>query len=371
MHNSPNPTRRSRTGLICAALMGAYLVHGPNSLLAEEPAAESTPETVVLHGGGASFPAPLYLRWFRDYYRAHPQVRADYQPLGSGAGVANFLDKRLDFAGSDLPLTEQQIAQAKGAVTQIPMTAGAVVIAYNLPEAQGLRLSRKALVGIFSGAIERWNDPAIAEANPELTLPDERVTLVARSDSSGTSYVLTEYLSHLDASFAESVGATMTPLWPKVLQERGSLVRGRGNDGVAAYIRAIPGAVGYVQYGYAAFPEQQMAVMQNKAGGFVAPTPESFDAAVTSVAVAPVSERKVEAIDPSAEAAYPVITLSYILLHSEYQDPAKRDALKALLTYGLTEGQAQAEALGYIAATPALQESLLKLLDDAFASDDN
>jgi phosphate transport system substrate-binding protein len=328
------------------------------------PATGGASEQILLSGGGASLPAPLYLRWFRAYFRAHPEVRADYQPIGSGAGVTNFLGRRLDFAGSDLPLTEAQLAQVPDGVVQVPVTAGAVAIAYNLPGIEGLRLSRKALAGIFMGRIERWNDPEIAAANPGVTLPEEPIAIVARRDASGTTQALTRHLGAIDPQFAEQVGATLTPVWPKALDERGALIEGRGNDGVSAFVRAIPGALGYVQYGYAALPGQQVAVLENKAGDYVAAGPEGLRAAADSVRS---SQDLALLADPPADGAYPLLTPSWLLIHKDYKEPKKLAALKELIRWCVTEGQRDSEPLGYIPIGEQGQQQILKFLDDSLA----
>jgi len=180
--------------LVSLAVSALWLTSLPSPLMANE--------VVKLTGAGASFPAPLYQRWFRDYYLAHPNVRVDYQAIGSGGGVENFLGGRLDFTGSDLPLSGKDAAKAEGRVVQIPVTAGAVVMAYNLPGIDGLKLSRDALSGIFLGKVEKWNDPLIQKANEGVELPDRPVTLVARADSSGTTLATTRHLSAINEEFA-------------------------------------------------------------------------------------------------------------------------------------------------------------------------
>ena len=183
-------------------------------------------EVVKLVGAGASFPAPLYQRWFRDYYHAHPSIQVDYQAIGSGGGLTNFIEKRLDFAGSDLPISPEKIAQVEDGVVQIPLTAGAIVLGYNLPGVAELKLSREAVAGIFLGKVERWNDPAIAATNAGIELPDLPVAVVARTDSSGTTYVITRHLSAISVEFAQAVGQTMTPAWPVYSAMKTTLVSG-------------------------------------------------------------------------------------------------------------------------------------------------
>ena len=333
--------------LVSLAVSALWLTSLPSPLMANE--------VVKLTGAGASFPAPLYQRWFRDYYLAHPNVRVDYQAIGSGGGVENFLGGRLDFTGSDLPLSGEDAAKAEGRVVQIPVTAGAVVMAYNLPGIDGLKLSRDALSGIFLGKVEKWNDPLIQKANEGVELPDRPVTLVARADSSGTTLATTRHLSAIDEEFAKTVGTTMTPVWPEVLKERGALIRGQANAGVAAYVKAVPGAIGYVQFAYAHLTNLQMARLQNHAGELVAPNSESFAAAISFL------ENELHLIheaDPLGPGSYPILSLSWLILRKDYEDK-KASAIRDVLRYSLTEGQAVADLIGYIPLSKKMIDWLL------------
>ena len=358
MTSTDNVLRRPLARLFAALTLAAALI--------QVQATATADERLTLIGAGASFPAPLYLRWFRDFHRAHPEIRPDYQAIGSGAGVAGFIDGRLDFAGSDIRLTPEQTARTGPGVAQLPMTAGAVVLAYNLPGITSLNLSREALSGIFNGRIERWNDAAIAAANPGLNLPDEPITLVARNDASGTTHVMTRYLSAFDPQFAESVGATMTPVWPDAVRERGALIRGRGNDGVAAYVQAIPGAIGYVQYAYAKLTGARTATLQNKAGTYVTPGAKGFGASLQDILSATENDLAGELADPGGVDAYPILSMTWLIVRKDYQDPEKGAALHELIRYCMTDGQAQSEQLGYIPADKAARELFLGYLKRAF-----
>lgn len=311
-------------------------------------------DTIKLVGAGASFPAPIYLRWFRDYYLAHPNVQIDYQAIGSGGGIANLINGTIDFAGSDLPMTAEDAAKIPGGVVQIPLTAGAIVIAYNLPGVDGLNLSREAIAGIFLGRIARWNDPLIVAANPGATLPDLPVFVVARGDASGTSFVTARHLDAISEEFENTVGVEMNPDWPKVLKERGALIRGLGNGGVAAYIQAIPGAIGYLQYSYAQLTNMQMAHLQNHKGEYVAPKGASFRAAVESFrAEIDLSE----VADPKGDGSYPILSLSWLVVRKDQPDD-KVEVMKDVIRYALTDGQKVADLLGYIPLT----EDAVKLI---------
>jgi phosphate transport system substrate-binding protein len=314
-------------------------------LTAPTQAQEAEQRVVKLLGTGASFPAPLYLRWFRDYYLAHPAIHVDYQSIGSAGGVKDLIGGRVDFAGSDLQLTEKEAAQVPGGVHQLPMAAGAIVVVYNLEGVPELTLSRDALVGIFSGTVASWNDPVIAATNPNATLPDMPIVVVARADTSGTSYKFTRHLSALSADFEAAVGTTMKPDWPDALKDRVGLVRSPGNGGVAATVRAVPGSVGYVQYAWGFLPGIKMAALENRAGNIVAPGNAAFDAALSSVMTSPSLPN---ATDPTGDDAYPIVAISWLLLRQEYEDPVKLPALKDVIDYAMGPGQAVTEQLGYM-----------------------
>jgi phosphate transport system substrate-binding protein len=316
-------------------------------ILAAPAAAEQQPETKTLRliGAGASFPAPLYLRWFRDYYLEHPQVEVDYQSIGSAGGVKNLADGRLDFAGTDLMLTEEQASEVPGGVLQVPMAAGGIAVIYNLEGVPELNLSRDALIGIFSGAIARWNDPAIAAANAGVTLPDLSITVVARAGASGTSFKFSRYLSALSPEFASEVGPDLSPSWSKALKLRGGLVRGRGNDGVAAIVRAIPGSIGYVQYAFGFLPGIQMAALENRAGNMIAPGKAGFEATLDAMEA---DHSLVNATDPAGAQSYPILGMSWLIMRKNYEDPAKLATLKDVVRHAMGPGQAVTEQLGYV-----------------------
>jgi phosphate transport system substrate-binding protein len=314
-------------------------------LIAPTQAEEGGQDALRLLGTGASFPAPLYLRWFRDYYLAHPDVHVDYQSIGSAGGVKDFIGGRVDFAGTDLKLTEEEAAQVPGGVHQLPMAAGAIVVVYNLEGVPALKLSRDALVGIFSGAVANWNDPAIAATNPNVGLPDMPIVVVARADASGTSYKFTRHLSALSPDFAAAVGANMKPDWPDTLKDRTALVRSPGNGGVAATVRAIPGSIGYVQYAWGFLPGNQMAALENRAGNMIEPGNAAFDAALSSVMANPSAPN---ATDPTGAEAYPIVALSWLMVRTEYEDPRKLPTLKDVIDYAMGPGQAVTEQIGYV-----------------------
>lgn len=305
--------------------------------------------TVKLQGSGASFPAPLYMKWFKSYYQAHPEVQVDYQSVGSGAGVKALSDKTVDFAASDAAMSPEEIAKVDAGVLLLPMTAGSIVLAYHLEGVDKLKLSRAAYVGIFQGKISKWNDPSIVADNPEAKLPDSTINVVVRADSSGTSYVFSKHLSAINEEFAKSPGTNKMPNWTVG-------TKAKGNEGVTAAITTTPGSVGYIEFGYAKNTKLAMAVLQNKAGKFVEPTIESGKAALASAKMMP-EDLIVWIPDPEGDGSYPIVTYTWIMTYKTYADESKAKALKELLTYCLTDGQKDSETLGYIPLPTAVVEA--------------
>ena len=303
----------------------------------------SREESVKLQGAGASFPAPLYLKWFKSYGSAHPNVQVDYQSVGSGSGVKSFMDRTVDFGASDAAMKPEDMAKVDGGVQLLPMTAGSIVIAHSLKEVPNLKLSREAYVGIFSGKITKWNDPAIAKANPDAKLPDAPINVIVRADSSGTTFVFSKHLSTVSKDFAKDIGTNNMPNWPVG-------TRSKGNEGITASLLTTPGSVGYIEYGYAKSQNLPIATLENKAGNYVAPTTESAVAALAS------GELPADLIawvsDPEGKDAYPIVTYTWMLFYKKYNDKAKAKALRALIDYGLTDGQKESEALGYVPLPP-------------------
>jgi phosphate transport system substrate-binding protein len=309
----------------------------------------------TLNGSGATFPAPLYLRWASDFRKASPDISVNYQGVGSGAGVKDFLVNLTDFGASDVAMTDEEIAKVGGNVLMLPATAGTIVLAYNIPGVpSGLKLSRAVYAGLFLGTVKNWNDPAIAKENPGITLPNLPVTIVARSDGSGTTAVFTANLAAISPDFSKNVGSGKSVTWPVG-------VAGKGNDGVTALIKQTPGAVGYVEYGYAVNNKLTTASLQNKSGVFVAPTIESGAATLASV-VLPENLRAF-ITDPEGGNDYPIATFTWLLVRKNYTAPAKAAAVKAFVTYGLTAGQAVAPELGYIALPDAVVTKVRAALD--------
>jgi phosphate transport system substrate-binding protein len=302
-------------------------------------AGASAGATVKLQGAGASFPAPLYNKWFKTYSAAHQNVLVDYQSVGSGGGVKSVIDRTVDFGASDAAMKSDDMAKVPDGVQLFPMTAGSIVLAYNVPGVDNLKLSRKAYGGIFVGTVKRWNDPAIVEANPGAKLPDLPINVVVRADSSGTSFVFSQHLAAISPEFSKAVGANTMPNWSVG-------TKSKGNEGVTAGVMTTPGSIGYVEYGYAKSQKMATAVLENKSGKFVEASTASGQAALATATLP--DDMIAWAPDPEAADAYPIVTYTWLICYKKYPDPTKRQAVQDLLRYGLTDGQKDAEALGYI-----------------------
>lgn len=294
---------------------------------------------VSLIGAGASFPAPLYQTWFQQYNQQKPDVQVAYQSVGSGAGVEQFTKGTVDFGASDVAMTDEELAKVSKGVVLLPMTAGSIVIGYNLKGVQGLKLPREVYPNIFQGKITKWNDPAIAKANPGVTLPDRNITVVHRSDGSGTTAVFTKHLSAISPAWKSGPGEGKTVSWP-------AGVGAKGNEGVTAQLLQTDGSIGYVEYGYAKQQNIPMATLENKAGKFVEATPESGAKTLASVKLP--DNLRAFITDPEGPDSYPIVTYTWIMANKTYDNAAKAQALKDVLKYGLTTGQATSANLGYI-----------------------
>lgn len=292
-----------------------------------------------LSGAGATFPAPLYQRWGVEYNKLHPSVQVNYQSVGSGAGVKNFTAGVVDFGASDAAMSDAEIAKVAKGVVMIPATAGEIVFAYNLPGVPKLNLSREVMAGIYLGTVTKWNDAAIVKANPGVTLPNLPIQVAYRSDGSGTTFVFTQHLSAISKDFADQVGTDKSVTFPVG-------VGGKGNEGVTALVKQSPGAVGYVEYGYAKNNGLSMANLQNKSGNFIAP---DIAGAAATLANVPLPENlRVWPVDPEGANDYPIVSFTWLLLYKKYDDAAKLKALKDFVAWGLTDGQKFSEELGYV-----------------------
>ena len=303
----------------------------------------SAGEAIRLKGSGASFPFPLYGAWFKEYGKANRTVTIDYQAKGSGAGIKDFVNKTVDFAASDAAMTDEEMAAVDGGVQLLPMTAGSIVLAYNLPGGpKELKLSREAYAKIFLGQVTKWNDPVIAQANPDKQLPETPITVVRRADSSGTTFVFTQHLSAISEAWKSGPGMGTTVSWPG----SDKFIASPKNDGVTATIKQTPGAIGYVEYGFAELGKLPMASLQNKSGQFIMPSLESGQVALASVDLPP--DLRAWMPDPDGEGAYPIVTYTWMVFYKKYDDPNKAEAIRQVVKYALTDGQKLSGKMGYI-----------------------
>src|SRR5262245_54465180 len=296
-----------------------------------------------LTGSGATFPFPLYSAWFKSFGQKHRGVTVDYQGKGSGAGIQDLINHTVDFAASDAAMTDEQIAKVPGGVQLMPMTAGEIVLAYNLPgNPKNLKLPRDVYASIFLGKTTKWSDPKLKAANPGVSLPDLDITVVRRADSSGTTYVFTNHLAAISEEWAKGPGIGTTVNWPK----SDKFVASPKNDGVTATIKQTPGAIGYIEYAFAKFAKIDIALLQNKAGQYVAPGGEGGPAALASVQMP--ANLRAWVPDPEAAKAYPIATYTWMLFYKENKDPKKAAALRELVDYCLNDGQKLSAQMGYI-----------------------
>jgi phosphate transport system substrate-binding protein len=310
------------------------------------PLSQAHSADLRLVGSGASFPFPIYSAWFKTFSKKTEGVTVDYQAKGSGAGIQDLINKTVDFAASDAAMTPEEIAKVQNGVVLLPMTAGEIVLAYNLPgQPKNLKLPRDVYPEIFLGKITRWNDPKIVAANPDIKLPDLPITVVRRSDASGTTFVFTKHLAAISPEFKEKVGQGTSVQWP----QSDKIVAAPQNAGITATIKQTPGAIGYIEWGYAKLTKADTALLQNKAGKYVAGGAEGGQIALTGVEFPPDLIAWVD--DPPEPGAYPITTFTWMLFYQK-QDAKKAAYLRQLVDYGLTEGQKIADSMGYIPLPP-------------------
>jgi len=309
------------------------------ALAAPPPAAAQ----VKLNGAGATFPDIIYQDWMLTYNKAHPDIQLNYQSIGSGGGIRQFSDGTVDFGATDAPMKDSAIAAIGGNVLHIPTVLGGDVPTYNLPDVKvTLRFTPDVLADIFLGKITKWSDARLAAANPGVKLPDQDIVVVHRSDGSGTSFIWTDYLSKVSPEWEQKVGRGTSVNWPVGLG-------GKGNEGVTATVQQTPGAIGYVELGYAMANKLPAGIVQNKAGKFIAPSLESITAAAAGAmqAMGPSTDFRVSITNPEGERAYPISSFTWFLLHKTYHDAAQTAALVKFVWWAETTGQARAASLGY------------------------
>jgi phosphate transport system substrate-binding protein len=298
---------------------------------------------VQLNGAGATFPNIIYQNWMLTYNQLHAGVKLNYQSIGSGGGIRQFSEGTVDFGGTDAPMSDSAIAAINGNVLHLPTVLGAVVAAYNLPDvAQPVRLTPDVLADIFLGKITKWNDARITSANGGVTLPNQDIIVVHRSDGSGTSFVWTDYLSKVSPEWSQKVGRGTSVNWPVGLG-------GRGNEGVAATVRQTPGAIGYAELGYAMINKMSYATIRNQAGNWITPSLASVTAAAAGAMkdMGQNTDFRVSLTNAPGAQAYPIASFTWLLIHKSYADSAKARALVQFIWWAETDGQAKAAELGY------------------------
>jgi phosphate transport system substrate-binding protein len=302
-------------------------------------------------GAGATFPAPIYTKWFDEYHKLHPGVQINYQPIGSGGGIRQVLAGTVDFGASDMPMTDEQLGQAKVKILHFPTVLGAVVPTYNVSGInQDLKFTPAALAGIFLGTVKKWNDPAIAGPNPGIALPAADIVVVHRSDGSGTTFVWTDYLSKVSPQWKSKIGSNTSVNWPVGLG-------GKGNEGVAGLVKQTPNSIGYVELIYAVQTKLAYGAVQNVAGKFVKADFAGVTAAAAAAAANMPADFRVSITNAAGADAYPVCSFTWLLVPAHIADAATGKAIVDFLTWMVGDGQSMAEALSY---APLPQEVVAK-----------
>ncbi len=297
--------------------------------------------SISLQGAGATFPNPLYQKWVSEYGKIHPNVKLDYQSIGSGGGIKQIKEQTIDFGASDAPMKDEDLKAAPGEILHIPTVLGAVVITYNLQGvSQPLRFSPEVIADIFLGKIKKWNDPKLTADNPGVTLPANDITVVHRSDGSGTSAVFTDYLSKVSPEWKEKVGAGVSPSWP-------TGIGGKGNEGVTGQVKNTPNTIGYVELAYALQNKLPVAQVKNASGGFITPSIDTVTAAAAASAATIPEDLRVSITNASGAQAYPISSYTYILVYKNQKDAGKGKALVDFLWWSIHDGENFAKDLQY------------------------
>jgi phosphate transport system substrate-binding protein len=310
---------------------------------------------MLINGAGATFPYPIYSKWFDSYAKVDPSVRFNYQSIGSGGGQKQILAETVDFGASDGPMSDENLAKAPGKLLHIPTVAGADVVSYNLPGNPKLKLDGPTLADIFLGKITKWNDPAIAGQNSGVKLPDQDIVVVHRSDGSGTTYIFVDYLSHVSAEWKTKVGTNTSVNWPVGLG-------GKGNEGVAGQIKQVPGAIGYIELAYAKQNQLPFADMKNSAGAYVTATLESVTEALATADIP--DDFRFSMVNPPGAKAYPIAGTTWLLVYQQQKDHAKGQKIVAFLKWAYKEGEKMATSLDYAPLPDGVVARVLKRIDE-------
>jgi phosphate transport system substrate-binding protein len=308
-------------------------------------------ETVTLNGAGATFPNPIYTKWFSEYNKLHPDVQINYQSIGSGGGIRQVLAGTVDFGASDGPMSDEQLGQAKVKILHIPTVLGAVVPAYNVPGITGeVKFTPDILANIFLGKISNWNDPAIAKVNPGVNFPNQPIIVIHRSDGSGTTYIFTDYLSKVSKEWESTVGKNTSVKWPIGLG-------GKGNEGVAGQVRQLQGSIGYVELIYAVQNNISYGSVKNAAGEFLKASLAGVTEAAASVKSMP-ADFRVSITNAPGKTAYPISSFTWLLIPVQAKNPANGKILADFLTWMVNDGQKFAPALSYAPLPDSVAEKV-------------
>ncbi len=314
--------------------------------------AASAAQAQNLTGAGATFPYPIYSKWFTEYSAAHPGVKVNYQSIGSGGGISQVTKGTVDFGASDMPMTDEMLSSSKVKLIHIPTVLGAVVPVFNVPGVSELRFSGETLADIYLGKVATWSDPEIAKDNPGVHLPDQKIIVVHRSDGSGTSFIFTDYLSKVNKAWAEGPGKGTSPSWP-------TGVGGKGNEGVAGLVRQLPGAIGYVELIYALQNHMSYGAMKNASGNWVKGSIAGVTDAAADVKKMP-ADYRVSITDAPGADAYPISSFTYLLIPLHPTDAAKEKVIKDMLNWIITSGESEVSALSYAPLPKNLADKVLK-----------
>ena len=305
----------------------------------------------TLNGAGATFPYPMYSKWFSEYNKLHPDVQINYQSIGSGGGIRQVLNGTVDFGASDGPMSDEQLAQSKTKILHVPTVLGAVVPAYNVPGiSEEVKFTPEALAGIFLGKIQKWNDPAITQANPGYKFPDKPIIVIYRSDGSGTTFIFSDYLSKVSKDWSSSVGKGTSVKWPIGMG-------GKGNEGVAGQIRQLQGSIGYIELVYAVENKITYGWMKNAAGNFVKASLDSVTEAAASVKTMP-ADFRVSITNAPGKTAYPISSFTWLLIPAQAKDPKKGKIIADFLEWMVTDGQKMTSQLSYAPLPPNVVEKV-------------
>ena len=314
----------------------------------------SAAQAQKLTGAGATFPYPIYSKWFSEYSAAHPGVEINYQSIGSGGGIKQVTTGTVDFGASDMPMADDALAASKIKLVHIPTVLGAVVPVFNVPGVNDLRFSPEVLAGIYLGKIANWNDAAIAKDNPGVKLPDQKIIVVHRSDGSGTSFIFTDYLSKVSKEWKDSVGAGTAPNWP-------TGVGGKGNEGVAGYTRQLPGSIGYVELIYALQNHMNYGAVKNASGAWVKGSIEGVTAAAAATKIP--ADFRVSITNAPGATSYPISSFTYLLIPLHPTNAANEKVLKDMLNWILTSGEGEVEKLSYAPLPKSVSGAALNVVN--------